>query len=259
MSETDLFYKPPKVIKPVITRFKTKAELKEELNRKVLKTEKELFEDNVEDVVVVIPPTSTERTRVKYSVSQTVNKRFLISLEILEKLSPYVREIGCTRSEYERNILSPLRKLLKGRVMPKSKKPKSKSELESRAEPKEGDVNVSSRYVHKLSSFEKPRKVKETFNKVYNKLEKEGVDLSAISYSNGEVSLLDSAKLVRLYFSKHDLKDTGRNRHFSPDNFIKEIFGDKLDSLYEKNGTNLISQGQLQTLATWLVGDIVKD
>jgi hypothetical protein len=180
-----------------------------------------------------------ERTRVKYSVSQDVNKRLLITLNMLEELIPYIKDLGlgCSKSEYEKNIIKPLKKFVStGRV--RSKRPKAKEDDNS------GTV--------KLSSFQLPRKAKDEFGKLYRKLEEEGNDMSVISYENGSVSLLDSAKTVRMYFSTHKLKDVS-TKHIILDDFLKEVFEGKAVELYTTNGGEFITQRQVQTLASWLV------
>jgi hypothetical protein len=193
------------------------------------------MENNISKTVTIVP-VRFEKAKVKYSVSQTVNNKFLMSLKILEELSPYIKETGYSKGEYERNVLKPLRRIIRGQV-------KSKG----------GDgKNTTS----KPNSFERLRKASDNFNKLYDKLASEGVDLSNVIYKNNEISLINSAKVVRLYFKEHNLKY--KSRYFSTDKFIDDLFGSRLDKLYEKNGSKIISQGQLQTLASWLVDDIGK-
>jgi hypothetical protein len=182
-----------------------------------------------------------ERTRVKYSVSQDVNKRLLITLDMLEKLVPYIKDLGlgCSKSEYEKNIIRPLKKFVStGRV--RSKRPKAKERNDNNSE------------AIKLSSFQLPRKAKDEFGKLYRRLEDEGNDMSVISYENGSVSLLDSAKTVRMYFNTHKLKDVS-TKHIILDDFLNEVFEGKAVELYTTNGGKFITQRQVQTLASWLV------
>jgi hypothetical protein len=193
------------------------------------------------DVVRVELNSKQERTRVKYSVSQDVNKRLLITLNILEEIIPHIKDLGlgCSKGEYERNIVNPLKRFVStGRV--RSKKSKAKG------------INDDISETVRLSSLQLPRKAKDEFNELYNKLKEEKNDMSVISYENNSVSLLDSAKTIRMYLNIHKLKDES-TKHIILDDFLNKVFEDKIADLYAKNKGEYITQRQVQTLASWLV------
>jgi hypothetical protein len=118
------------------------------------------------------------------------------------------------------------------------------------------DDNTNANTV-KLSSFQLPRKAKDEFGKLYHKLEEGGNDMSSISYDDGFVSLLDSAKTVRMYLNVYKLRDAG-TKHLVLDDFLEEIFKGKIGELYSMNGGEFVTQRQVQTLASWLVNKLNK-
>ena len=201
----------------------------------------------LEEVVLVNPEQSSTsgRKRVKYSVSQDVNRRFLITLQILERLAPFAKELGFTKSEFERNIIKPVRKF----VISGKAKSGSKSQKQ----------NKNDNTVKKLSSFELPRKAKVEFDKLYRKLEDEeddnDYDLSLIPYENGFVSLLKSAETIRMYINSHELVNID-TKHIVLDEFLEELFKEKIEGLYAKNNGKFITQPQVQTLASWIVNTL---
>ena len=72
MNKTDIFYKADKTVKEdkdIKTKSKRggRPRVRENRTNSVgIQAEYELFEDNVGDIIVVVPSTNTERTRVKY-------------------------------------------------------------------------------------------------------------------------------------------------------------------------------------------------
>lgn len=193
------------------------------------------------DVMRVELNPKQERTKVKYYVSQDVNKRLLITLNILEEVIPYIKDmgLGCSRSEYEKNIVKPLKKFVStGRVRTRKSKVKG--------------INDNDTETVKLSSFQLPRKVKNEFDELYNRLKEEGNDMSVIFYEDNSVSLLHSAKTIRMYLNTHELKDESTKRIIL-DNFLNKLFEGKISELYTKNKGDFITQRQVQTLASWFV------
>jgi hypothetical protein len=248
MTGNDIFFKEQMVKEEVVLKGRSKRA--SSTSKKVKLTKKDAVildkvqipdEDLFGKVVFVDLGRSSDGGKVRYSVSQDVNRRFLFTLSILEELIPYTKSIGFTREDYRKNVLGPLQRLALGRVKHKRQKMKVEQNKDG------GTV--------KLSSFQIPRKAKDEYDKLYRKLEKEGNDMSSISYDNGSVSLLDSAKTIRMYFSVHDLKDAD-TKHIVLDTFLKELFKDRIEELYTANKGEFVTQRQVQTLASWLVNKL---
>ena len=213
------------------------------------------IEKNIsEDSFVVTPLPPLDKKKVRYAVSQETNKRFLVTLSVLKEIEFLIKTLGITSAEYRKNIIKPLERMVGGKINPKTR---TVSNHKHTDEFQEGSQKGGSK--NKVSSFSLPRKATENLKKLYAKLENEGNDISNIHYENGSISFIDSAKLVRLYFYTHNLKDPENNRHFRVDDYVESIFSnDKLELLYTKNGDRFVTQGQLQALASQLVGEIVK-
>jgi hypothetical protein len=191
------------------------------------------------DVVLVKPelkelsePKGNKKTKVKYSVPPGINERFLGAVEFLVQMTPYIENIGLTETEYKKYVLTHLAKFIDTRVRP----------IEQKKQPGES----------KLSSFQIPRKASDEYAKLYRKLKEEGNDMSSISYKDNHVSMLDSAKTVRMYITTHDLKDAD-TKHIVLDDFTKNIFKDHINELYKTNGGEFINQRQIQALGSYLI------
>jgi hypothetical protein len=252
MGKDDMFYKlnhdKLNHEKENITYIKPKRQIK----NRVLYEDVEFGNINTEklsnDSFTVMPSPPSNKKKVKYIVPLNTNKRFLITLKLLKELRFRSKDIGLTRVEFETSLINPLQKVANSRLLPKDKARRG-----AMSNSTDGEVE------NKPSSFKMPRKATGNLKKLYDKLKSEGKDVSHIRYENGTISFTDSAKLVRLYFSTHELKDPKHKRHFYIDDFTKSIFSeDKIESFYAYNGGRFITQGQLQALASLLVGNIVK-
>jgi hypothetical protein len=185
-------------------------------------------------------PKSSKKSKARYSAPPGVNGNFLQAVDFLIQMTPYVENIGLTENEYKKYVLNRLTKFIDTRVQPKSQASKKQGESGDHA---------------KLSSFQLPRKAKNEYDKLYHKLKEEGNDMSLISYKEKQVSLLDSAKTVRMYFNTHNLKDAD-SKHIVLDKFTKELFKDHIEALYKANEGEFITQRQVQTLASCLVNKL---
>lgn len=190
-------------------------------------------EKSSENIILVNPEPNPEKTKVKYSVPQTVNQRFLNVITFLEQLTPHITNIGITKSAYEKGVINPLNKFINGKV-------KSKKKIKNPDEPT------------KPSSFQIPRKATKEFDQLYNKLKNEENNMSQIKYEKNEISLIDSAKTIRIYINTHNLKNED-TKMIHLDSFLENIFKNKINTIYETNKENHITQRQVQTLASWLI------
>ena len=258
--EKGMFYKPNRDSKnsefPSSNENKLREEFIQSIKKKSLhkdtKVDTKFGEIDIEKlskIFVVEPLPPQDKGKVRYAVSPEVNKRFLITCKMLKELKPFSKTFGLTGPEFERNFIKPLERVINARLVSKRSSMLVSAESKDEKEKAKG----------KISSFEMPRKATENLKKLYDKLKSEGKDVSNVCYENGNISFIDSAKLVRLYFYTHELKDSEHKNHFRVDDYAKEIFGkDKFELFYANNGGQFITQGQLQALASLLVGEIVK-
>lgn len=187
-------------------------------------------EDFDNTVIIVNPKTSSNKEKIRYSITKDANRKLILAYELLEKMKLDSELFGITKSEFNEIINKPIKKLLSGRVISRKK----------------NNLNIS-------SPFSKPREVNTKFISIYNNLKSEELDLTDIFYEDNKSSLVDSSKIIRKYINFKNLKDEKDGRKVYLDDYLINLFGkDVVNILYEKNKSEYITQGQIQSLATYL-------
>jgi hypothetical protein len=140
-------------------------------------------------------------------------------------------KIVIKQGEFERDIIKPLEKLFL-----------------SKAENKE--------HATKPTALQNEKNVSPTFIKIYHRLEDKGADLSGIGdvMKSKKASQITAYKMMNIYVKHFDLKEGIKSRLFVLDDFLKGCFDDDvLSELHAKNNSEMISQGQLNKLASLLL------
>lgn len=183
------------------------------------------------------------KCRVRYSITADANKKLLNAYNVLLNISLSLEDdqiskaVGIKKSTFDKDVIKPVEKLMMSSI-------------------KENKVSL------RPNVFVKPRTIKPAFVKIYNRLEESDADVSQIMYDqkNKISSLADASKMMRLYVSHFDLKKGHKTLKFHLDSFLSQTFEEQtLYAIYDKNGDKIISQGQLQTLATMLVGEMIEE
>lgn len=186
----------------------------------------------------VSPSNEKSPGKIRYAVTPSANKKLLEAYVSISKLSNMMEKTGIkdiSKKDFDRTIMKPIETLIMSETKRKT--------------------------VHH-DTFSAKRTVTSGFIKIYRKLEKEGSDVSDINYDeeNETCSMVDASKMMRLYISYFDLKGGEKTSRFPLDPFLKKVFSkESLHKLYTKNGDEVVTHGQLQTLAFLLVGPIVKE
>lgn len=170
---------------------------------------------------------------IKYNIDEDTNNKFL---DIIEKL----RKMDFEDKKYVIDTLDNF-------------KSKSKS--------KSTKTNTNNNFtIEKATTKE--------YKHIYNKLKKDGLDLQDFE-PNDKASLLKSAKLLRLYIEKKDLKNGQKTRFIQLDKFLIDMLnkakvkdGKKsIDKIFHENNNKypeenekyngeFITQGQIQTISS---------
>lgn len=172
-------------------------------------------------------------SKIRYSITPVANKKLMRSYITIKDLSESLENtsLDMSKKEFDKIVVKPVEALINSKVHSKQS-----------------------------NSFAKKRTVTSSFVKIYKKLQKEGVNMSSVDFDEeNEVSSLSSAsKMMRLYISHFDLKGGKKTSKFPLDPFLSRQFSNEaLGTLYRKNQGDIITQGQIQTLASLLVGPVV--
>lgn len=170
---------------------------------------------------------------IKYDVDEDTNNKFL---DIIEKL----RKMDFEDKKYVIDILDNF-------------KSKSKSK----------GIKTNT-----INNFTIEKTTTKEYKHIYNKLKKDGIELQDFE-PNEKASLLKSAKLLRLYIEKNNLKNGQKTKFIPLDKFlidmlnkakvkdgkksINEIFqenNNKYPEENEKYDGQFITQGQIQTISS---------
>jgi hypothetical protein len=188
--------------------------------------------------MTVSPSRERSPGKIRYAITPSANKKLLEAYVSISKLSNMMEKTGIkdiSKKDFDRTILKPIETLIMSETKRKN--------------------------VHH-DTFSAKRTVTSGFVKIYRRLEKEGSDVSDIHYDeeNETCSMVDASRMMRLYVSYFDLKGGEKTSRFPLDSFLKRVFSkDSLQKLYTTNGAEVVTHGQLQTLAFLLVGPIVKE
>src|SRR5262245_5418309 len=129
------------------------------------------------DIIKVVPVAQTTKpARANYSVPHNVNVSFLRVFMFLKDTAGIAEAIGCTQTEYRKNIIRPLENFIKRRVRPRKRSQAGKAGFVVYRVPKDALIELRRSLDGKVPDLPEAKK-------------------------DEKIAFLDAAKIVRSYFN----------------------------------------------------------
>lgn len=195
------------------------------LQRPYKQLSRKMEDVDASEIFTYTPDKTSSKEKVKYIVSKTVNRNMLVAIDLLKELKSNNGISNISNADFEFLIIKPLDKFLDGRVIKK--------------------------HQERINPFDTPRDITNSFTELLSILKRQGVDITSIKVKDNQSSLSSASKLLRMYISGN-LERNGKQ--IILDSTLRNLFSKRqIQELYNKNGGDFITQGQIQKLASLLV------